>query len=153
MLFCSILPVGVIVRVIAVLGYPPALWFEDSLFYVRAALRPSPDRVRPVGYSFFLASLASFHSVWLVTAMQAVMGSSSSLAGIALAWRSLGGPALLLWLTGAVLIVTPAATAGYGARYLLASIPAFRIAGAIGVKEISHWLAGPASADDTLDRS
>ena len=79
-LFCSVLLVAVIVRVIAVLGYPPASWFEDSLFYVRAALRPSPDRVRPVGYSFFLASLAPFHSVWLVTAMQAVMGLAMGIA-------------------------------------------------------------------------
>jgi len=51
-----------------------------------------------------------------------------------------------------VLIVTPAATAGYGARYLIASIPAFCIAGAIGVKEISDWLAGPVGADDVIDR-
>ena len=79
-LFCSMLLVAVIVRVIVVLGYPPALWFEDSLFYVRAALRPLPDRVRPVGYSFFLASVASLHSVWLVTAMQAVMGLAMGIA-------------------------------------------------------------------------
>jgi hypothetical protein len=65
----------------------------------------------------------------------------AGLAGIALAWRSLGGPALLPWLTGAVLIVTPAATVNYGARYLVASIPAFCIAAAIGVKEISDRLA------------
>jgi hypothetical protein len=70
----------------------------------------------------------------------------AGVAGIALAWRSLGGPALLLWLTGAILIVTPAATADYGARYLAASIPAFCIAAAIGGKEISDWLTGPASA-------
>jgi len=76
----------------------------------------------------------------------------AGLTGIALAWRSLGGPALLPWLTGAVLIVTSAATAGYGARYLLASIPAFCIAGAIGVKEVSDWLAGPVGAGDAIDR-
>jgi hypothetical protein len=70
----------------------------------------------------------------------------AGLAGIALAWRSRGGPALLPWLTGTVLIVTPATTADYGARYLLASIPAFCIAAAIGVKEISDWLAGPVGA-------
>jgi hypothetical protein len=79
-LFCSVLLVAVIVRVIVVLGYPPALWFEDSLFYVRAALRPSPDRVRPVGYSFLLTSLEPFHSVWLVTAIQAIMGLAMGIA-------------------------------------------------------------------------
>jgi hypothetical protein len=52
-----------------------------------------------------------------------------------------------------VLIVTPAATAGYGARYLLASIPAFGIAAAIGVRQISDWLAGPVGPDDVVDRA
>jgi hypothetical protein len=70
----------------------------------------------------------------------------AGLAGIAMAWRSLGGPALLPWLTGAVLIVTPAATFDYGARYLLASIPAFCIAAAFGMREISDWLAEPVAA-------
>lgn len=65
------------------------------------------------------------------------------LAGMALAWRRFGGPALFPWLTGAVLIVTPAATTGYGARYLIASIPAFCIAAAIGLKEISDWATAP----------
>jgi len=65
----------------------------------------------------------------------------AGLAGAGLAWRRLGGPALLPWLTGVVLIVTPAATTGYGARYLIASIPAFCIAAAIGVKEFSDWAA------------
>ena len=88
-LFCSVLLVAVIVRVIAVLGYPPALWFEDSLFYVRAALRPSPDRVRPVGYSFFLAALEPLHSVWLVTAMQAIMGLAMGIAVYAVLRRHL----------------------------------------------------------------
>ena len=67
----------------------------------------------------------------------------AGLVGTAMAWRRLGGPALLPWLTGAVLIVTPAATTGYGARYLIASIPAFCIAAAIGVKEISDWATAP----------
>jgi tRNA(Arg) A34 adenosine deaminase TadA len=64
----------------------------------------------------------------------------AGLAGIAMAWRRLGGPAQLPWLTGVVLIVVPAATTDYSARYLLASIPAFCIAGAIGVRQISDWV-------------
>ena len=70
----------------------------------------------------------------------------AGLTGIALTWRSLGGPALPPWLVGTVLIATPAATAGYGARYLVASIPSFCIAAAIGVREISGWLAEPVGA-------
>src|SRR5258705_2227128 len=33
-----------------------------------------PYRVRPIGYSYFLELLKPFHSVWLVTVVQAVMG-------------------------------------------------------------------------------
>ncbi len=67
----------------------------------------------------------------------------AGLAGIAPGWRRRGGPALLPWLTGVALIVTPAATTDYGARYLIASIPAFCIAAAIGVKDISDWATAP----------
>jgi hypothetical protein len=63
-----------VLRLIVVAGYPPALWFFDSLPYLRAVSPLSPDRVRPAGYSYFLALLESVHSVWLVTAVQAVMG-------------------------------------------------------------------------------
>jgi hypothetical protein len=61
----------------------------------------------------------------------------AGLIGVIAAWRRLGGPALLPWLTGATLIITPAATTGYGARYLIASIPAFCIAAAIGIRQVS----------------
>jgi hypothetical protein len=73
-LFCAVLLVAAIVRVIVVLGYPPALWFFDSLPYVHAALPLAPYRVRPIGYSYYLALLEPFHSIWLVTTVQAVMG-------------------------------------------------------------------------------
>jgi len=59
------------------------------------------------------------------------------LVGIALAWRRFGGAGLLPWLTGVILIVTPAAGADFDARYLVASVPVFCIAAGIGVKEIS----------------
>jgi hypothetical protein len=61
----------------------------------------------------------------------------AGLIGVALAWRR-GGPAALAWLTGVVLIVTPAATADFDARYVVAGIPAFCIAAALGVREIDY---------------
>jgi hypothetical protein len=73
-LFCVVLLVATVVRLIVMLGYPPALWFFDSLPYIRGMLPLAPYRVRPIGYSFFLALLQPFHSVRLVTAVQAVMG-------------------------------------------------------------------------------
>jgi hypothetical protein len=73
-LFCVVVLVAAVVRLIVVAGYPPALWFSDSLPYFRALFPLSPDRVRPVGYSYFLTLLKPLHSVWLVTVLQAVMG-------------------------------------------------------------------------------
>lgn len=73
-LFCLALLVAAVVRGVVVLGYPPALWFSDSLPYVQAVEPLSPSPVRPAGYSFFLALLAPFHSIWLVTLVQAVIG-------------------------------------------------------------------------------
>src|SRR5215469_7699658 len=73
-LFCLALLVAAGVRYVVVLGYPPALWFSDSLPYVHAVEPLAPTHVRPAGYSFFLAMLAPFHSIWLVTLVLAVMG-------------------------------------------------------------------------------
>jgi len=74
-LFCCALLAAAVVRLIVVVGYPPALWFSDSLPYLRAVFPLSHDRrVRPAGYSAFLTMLEPFHSVWLVTTVQAVMG-------------------------------------------------------------------------------
>jgi hypothetical protein len=73
-LFCCALLLATVVRLAVVFGYPPALWFSDSLPYLKAVDPLSPSPVRPAGYSFFLAALASFHSIWLITLVQAVMG-------------------------------------------------------------------------------
>jgi hypothetical protein len=45
------------------------------------------------------------------------------LAGIAIAWRRLGGEILLPWAVAAVMIVAPAATAEFDYRYLLPAVP------------------------------
>lgn len=67
----------------------------------------------------------------------------AGLCGMATAWRRLGGPTMLPWLTGVVLLVYPAATAGFSSRYVVASIPALCIAAALGAKQVSdHSRAG-----------
>jgi hypothetical protein len=58
----------------------------------------------------------------------------AGLSGMATAWRRLGGPTLL---TGVVLLVYPAATAGFSSRYVVASIPALSIAAALAAKQVS----------------
>ncbi len=74
-LFTGALAVGAFLRLLAILGYPGALWFAgDSYVYVGAALRPQPDLSKATGYSFFLRLLLPFHSFTLVTTVQHLMG-------------------------------------------------------------------------------
>jgi hypothetical protein len=74
-LFTWALAAGAVLRLLAVIGYPGALWFAgDSYVYVGAALRPRPDLSKSTGYSFFLRLLLPFHSFTLVTGVQHLMG-------------------------------------------------------------------------------
>src|ERR1700744_902992 len=69
------LAVGALLRLLASVGYPGALWFAgDSYVYVGAALRPQPNLSKSTGYSFFLRLLLPFHSFTLVTGGQHLMG-------------------------------------------------------------------------------
>ena len=56
-LFRRVLIAAAAVRLIVAVGYPPALWYFDSLPYLHAVFPLSPDPVRPTGYSDFLAVL------------------------------------------------------------------------------------------------
>ncbi len=62
------------VRLGAIVGYSPALWFNDSFEYLGVALRPQPYVVRPFGYSFFLMVSQPFHSFRLVVIVQHLSG-------------------------------------------------------------------------------
>ncbi len=58
------------------------------------------------------------------------------LGGLIVAWRRIGGPALLPWLTGLVLLVTPTLIVEWDPRYVVCTIPPFCVAAAIGVQQI-----------------
>ncbi len=74
-LFAGALGVGALLRLLAVLGYPGALFFGgDSYVYLGAALRPQPDLSKSTGYSLFLRLLLPFHSFTLVVVLQHLMG-------------------------------------------------------------------------------
>jgi hypothetical protein len=61
------------------------------------------------------------------------------LAGICLALRRRrGGPALLPWLTGMLMLVVPAATSSYEARYVVPTVPFFCVAAALALREIGN---------------
>ncbi|HEX8007554.1 MAG TPA: hypothetical protein VF482_14135, partial [Trebonia sp.] len=80
-----------LVRVVVMLGYPPAMFFNDSYNYMTDAVTRSPDIVRSSGYPLFLYLLLPFHSLTLVTALQALMGLAMG-AGIYAVLRRRGLP-------------------------------------------------------------
>ncbi|TMR25583.1 hypothetical protein ETD86_00135 [Nonomuraea turkmeniaca] len=87
-------------RVLAVLGFPPALLFYgDSFAFLREEL--TPGTTRPSGYSLLLAVLRPAHSLTLVTVLQHLLGLALAVGLYALLRRR-GLPG---W--GATLLVTP----------------------------------------------
>jgi hypothetical protein len=88
-LFALALAAGAVLRLVAMLGYPGALWFSgDSYVYVGSALRLRPDLSKTTGYSLFLRALEPFHSFTLVTGVQHLMGLGIAVMIYALARRS-----------------------------------------------------------------
>jgi hypothetical protein len=65
----------------------------------------------------------------------------TGLGGMIVAWRRVGGRGLLPWLTGLVLLVTPAAIVEFDPRYLVCAIPPLCMAAAIGVQQIASLAA------------
>lgn len=92
--FLVLLAAGLAVRLAAVAGYRPALWFNDSYDYISVTLRPEPYVVRPSGYSFFLRLLLPFHSFELVVLVQHLIGLAVGV-GIYVLLLRLRVPALL----------------------------------------------------------
>src|SRR5262245_43038059 len=66
----AVLAAGAALRVIAMLGYRPTSWFNDSFDYLHVAMSPYPHAIRPDGYSFLLWLLKPFHSFALVAGIQ-----------------------------------------------------------------------------------
>ena len=74
-------------RFAAMIGYRPALWFNDSFQYVSDAVNRMPGTERPSGYSLFLILLQSLHSFMAVVAVQHLMGLASGVMIYALLRR------------------------------------------------------------------
>lgn len=100
-LFATVLAGAAALRAVVMLGYPPAMWFNDSYSYVSSAMHLSVSTARPGGYPFFLLVLRPFHSFGLVVALQHLMGLGMGVASYALLRRR-GLPA---W--GAALAAVP----------------------------------------------
>jgi hypothetical protein len=89
--FVVVLAVAAALRVVVMLGYPPAMFFNDSYNYMTDAVTRSPDVVRSSGYPLFLYLLLPFHSLNVVTGLQALMGLAMG-AGIYAVLRRRGLP-------------------------------------------------------------
>ena len=74
-IFSIALGVAVLPRLVAMIGFQPAVLFRlDTYDYLWGAVHLSPNVVNPSGYSVFLWVLRPFHSLVLVAALQHVIG-------------------------------------------------------------------------------
>jgi len=74
-LFAVVFAVGAALRLITILGFPPAIWYGgDSVSYVNSGLHWFPGTSRESGYGVFLELLQWTHSFAVVTAIQHLAG-------------------------------------------------------------------------------
>jgi hypothetical protein len=83
----TLLVAAAALRVTAIIGYRPALWFNDSFQYVSDAVFRMPSTERPSGYSLFLILLQPLHSFLAVVIAQHLMGLASGVMIYALLRR------------------------------------------------------------------
>jgi hypothetical protein len=101
-LFAAVFGAGLVLRVITMLGFPPAIWFGgDSASYLATALYHAPGTSRLSGYGLLLLVLRPFHSFAVVTALQHLLGLAAGVMIYALL-RRYGLPA-----AGATLAAAP----------------------------------------------
>jgi hypothetical protein len=100
--FAVAVGLAALLRIITMLGFGPAMWFNDSYDYISVALRPRPHPIRPDGYGFWLLILRPFHSLALVVFTQHLMGIAAGVLIYALLTRKFGIPG---W--GATLAAAP----------------------------------------------
>jgi hypothetical protein len=72
--FSVIIATAALLRLFAMLGYQPVMFFNDSFDYLHVATDPYPHPLRPDGYAFLLWAFKPFHSFALVAAVQHLMG-------------------------------------------------------------------------------
>jgi hypothetical protein len=107
-LFSAALALAAVPRVIAMLGYQPAILFKlDTYDYLWDAAHLQPNVVNPNGYSVFLWLLKPAHSLALIAGVQHVLGLASAVAVYAI-MRRFGAPAWAGTLAAITLLFDPA---------------------------------------------
>ncbi|MEV0584178.1 hypothetical protein [Nonomuraea sp. NPDC050310] len=91
-IFAAVFAVGAVLRAVTMLGYGPAMWFNDTYQYVSVAMHPRPDVIRPSMYGLWLALLKPFSSFTLVVFLQHLMGLATAVIVYALLKRRFGVP-------------------------------------------------------------
>ncbi|MEZ0073334.1 hypothetical protein [Planotetraspora sp. GP83] len=91
-IFVIALGLAASLRIVTMLGFGPAMWFNDSYDYVSVALRPRPHPIRPDGYGFWLLMLRPLHSFAVVVFTQHLMGLATGLLIYALLTQKFGVP-------------------------------------------------------------
>jgi hypothetical protein len=106
-IFASALAVAVLPRLLAMIGFQPAVLFQlDTYDYLWGAVHVSPNVVNPTGYSLVLWLLRPFHSLVLVVFLQHLLGLGIATAVYALA-RHYGLPAWDATLAAAPVLFDP----------------------------------------------
>ncbi|MFF4773651.1 hypothetical protein ACFY05_12395 [Microtetraspora fusca] len=90
-LFVVLFVLALALRVLAMVAFSPAVWFDDSFEYVGVAERMQPYPVRPSGYSLLLWLMRPLHSFGAVVAVQHLMGLATGAMVYALLRRRLSG--------------------------------------------------------------
>ena len=107
-IFAGALAVAVLPRLVAMIGFQPAVLFQlDSYDYLWGAVHVSPNVVNPSGYSLFLWLLRPFHSIVLIVFLQHLLGLGIATMVYALT-RRYGLPAWGATLAAAPVLFDPA---------------------------------------------
>jgi dolichyl-phosphate-mannose-protein mannosyltransferase len=122
-------------------GHPYGGYSSTAAYYVRG--NPETSVVNP-----FAAAIRLYQRyIWLPGTVYGLI-LLTGLAGLVLAWRRIGGEALLPWACSVALIVFPAATAEFDYRYVLTAVPLGCLAAAMafgrdtaGGRWWDRWLA------------
>ncbi len=107
-LFSVVLGLSVVPRVIAMLGFRPAILFKlDSYDYLWDAAHLRPNPVNPSGYTVFLWLLRPAHSLALIAGLQHLLGLATAVLAYAVL-RRFGVRAWIATLASATVLFDPA---------------------------------------------